>query len=154
MEFSICGLTPPLTYGKSATFFTSLKWFLGNSKTFLFFPLKRPKILRRNLVSCRNIWMEKWPPPPPYGKFHMFFADNFWKILKSHQVVVGVPENIASDLFLSEFEVKDRIWTRTKSLKLLFSKRYKRMISRQTDFKMIGGCVWNPKSDVLFCFLT
>ena len=35
-------------------FFTSLKWYLGNSKAFLFLPLKRPKILRK--IASKVWW--------------------------------------------------------------------------------------------------
>ena len=67
---------PPLTYGKSATFFTSLKWFLGNSKTFLILPFKRPKILRKISIQAlweggvaENIW--KMTPSDPPTPLHM-----------------------------------------------------------------------------------
>ena len=47
MEFSIFWLTPPPNYGKNHHFFMVLKCFSDTSKTFYFFPLIKPKTLRK-----------------------------------------------------------------------------------------------------------
>ena len=59
-NFPYVGLTPTLTYGKSATFFLSLKWFLGNSKTFSFFPYFTvfwAKKLFSKIISYLNLFL-------------------------------------------------------------------------------------------------
>ena len=62
MEFSIFLLNPPPppTYWKSAIFFMSLKWFLGNSKTFSFFPYFTvfwAKKLFSKIISYLNLFL-------------------------------------------------------------------------------------------------